>query len=230
MLALLLALLIHPGVHTPGSPAAPPVAPPPRPVDPFAKWEKNIAAIEKRLAASPPTPGAVFFAGSSSIVQWDLKKSFPGAGYVNVGFGGSVIADSTHFAPRILTPHKPGAFVFYAGDNDTARGGKPEQVLADFKAFVTAVRKSNPDCRVVFVAIKPSLARWKLFDTQQKANALVRAYCEAEKGLAFVNVVPLMLGPDGKPMPELFVKDGLHLSPKGYELWTAAVKKVISEQ
>ena len=217
MLALLLPVVF----------AQPPVAPPPHAVDPFAKWEKSIAAIEKRLATNPPKSGAVFFAGSSSIVQWDLKKSFPDAGYVNVGFGGSVIADSTHFAPRILTPHKPAAVVFYAGDNDIGGGGKAEQVAADFKAFVAAVRAGNPACRVLFVAVKPSLARWKKFDEQTKANALVKAYCEGEKGLTFVDVVPLMLGPDGTPLPELFVKDGLHMSPKGYEVWTAAVEKAL---
>ena len=59
----------------------PPVAPAPRVADPFAKWEKAIAEIEKRLAVDPPKPGAVFFAGSSSIVQWDLKKWFPGQDY-----------------------------------------------------------------------------------------------------------------------------------------------------
>ena len=217
MLALLLPVLF----------AQPPVAPPPRAVDPFAKWEKEITAIEKRLTANPPKPGAVFFAGSSSVRLWKLDDSFPKAGYVNVGFGGSVIADSTHFAPRTLTPHTPGAIVFYAGDNDVARGTKPEQVAADFRAFVAAVRKDNPSCRVLFVAIKPSLARWKLFDQQKRANALVRAYCDAEKGLTFVDVVPLMLGPDGTPVPELFVKDGLHMTPKGYELWTAAVKEAL---
>jgi lysophospholipase L1-like esterase len=207
--------------------AAPDVAPPPRPVDPFAKWEKEIAAIEKRLAAKPPAPGGVYFAGSSSIVQWNLNTSFPGAGYVNVGFGGSVIADCTHFAPRILSPYKPGTIVFYAGDNDIGRGRTAEQVVADFKAFVAAVRKDNSGCRVLFVALKPSLARWKKFDEQKKANALVRAYCESEKGLTFVDVVPVMLGPDGRPIPELFVKDGLHMTPKGYELWVAEVKKAL---
>ena len=217
MLAMLLAVLF----------AQPPVAPAPREVDPFAKWEKNIRAIEKRLAASPPEPGAVFFAGSSSIVGWDVKTSFPDAGHVNVGFGGSVIADSTHFAPRILAPHKPGTVVFYAGDNDIGRGGTAGEVAADFKAFVAAVRADNPACRVLFVAIKPSRARWKLFDEQKQANALVKAFCDSEKGLTFVDVVPLMLGPDGTPIPELFVKDGLHMSPKGYEVWTAAVNKAL---
>ncbi len=217
MLALLLAVLF----------AQPPVAPAPREVDPFAKWEKSIRAIEKRLAANPPKPGAVFFAGSSSIVGWDVKTSFPDAGHVNVGFGGSVIADSTHFAPRILAPHKPGTVVFYAGDNDIGRGGTAGEVAADFKAFVAAVRADNPSCRVLFVAIKPSRARWKLFDEQEQANALVKAFCDGEKGLTFVDVVPLMLGPDGTPAPELFLKDGLHMTPKGYEVWTAAVKKAL---
>ena len=217
MLAMLLAVLF----------AQPPVAPAPREVDPFAKWEKNIRAIEKRLAASPPEPGAVFFAGSSSIVGWDVKTSFPDAGHVNVGFGGSVIADSTHFAPRILAPHKPGTVVFYAGDNDIGRGGTAGEVAADFKAFVAAVRADNPACRVLFVAIKPSRARWKLFDEQKQANALVKAFCDSEKGLTFVDVVPLMLGPDGTPAPELLLKDGLHMTPKGYEVWTAAVQKAL---
>lgn len=208
--------------------AAPPeIAPPPRPVDPFAKWEKDIRAIEKRLMTNPPKPGAVYFAGSSSIVGWNLKTSFPDAGYINVGFGGSVISDSTHFAPRILTPHKPGTVVFYAGDNDIGRGDKAEVVAANFKEFVEAVRKDNPSCRVLFVAVKPSLARWKLFETQKKANALVRAYCESEKGLQFVDVVSLMLGADGLPISELFQKDGLHMTPKGYELWSEAVARAL---
>ncbi|VTT99678.1 secreted protein : Putative secreted protein OS=Blastopirellula marina DSM 3645 GN=DSM3645_25497 PE=4 SV=1: Lipase_GDSL_2 [Gemmataceae bacterium] len=217
MLPLLLAAAV----------SAPDVAPPPRAVDPFAKWEKSIAAIEKRLAAAPPRPGGVFFVGSSSIVMWDLNKSFPEAGYVNVGFGGSVIADSVHFAPRIVTPFKPGTIVFYAGDNDIGGGRKPEQVAADFKAFVGAVRADNPSCKVLFIAVKPSTARWKKFDEQKEANALVKAYCEKGTGLVYVDVVPLMLGADGAPAPELFLKDGLHMTPKGYELWTAAVGKAL---
>jgi len=224
MLALFFVAALNPGVDTP---ASPPVAPPPRVAGAFAKWEKSIVAIEKRLEDNPPRPGGVFFVGSSSIVQWDLKKWFPDKGHVNVGFGGSVIADSTHFVPRIITPFKPGTIVFYAGDNDIGGGRKAEQVLEDFQAFVAAVRKDNPACRVLFIAVKPSVARWKKFDEQQKANALVREYCAKGERLTFVDVVPLMLRPDGTPDPELFVKDGLHMTPKGYEIWTGAVTKAL---
>lgn len=195
--------------------------------DPFAKWEKAIAAIEKRLAADPPKPGGVFFVGSSSIVKWDLKKSFPGKDYANVGFGGSTIPDSTHFASRIITPYKPCTIVFYAGDNDIAQKRTPEQVRDDFRAFVATARKDNPSCRILFIPIKPSVARWKQFETQTKANAFVRGLCNGDKRLQYVDIVPLMLGADGKPDPDLFVKDGLHLSAKGYELWTATLNKLL---
>ncbi|HEY2908801.1 MAG TPA: hypothetical protein VGI99_01055, partial [Gemmataceae bacterium] len=44
----------------------------------FAKWEKEIAAIEKRLQANPPKKDGVIFVGSSSIRLWKLDQSFPG--------------------------------------------------------------------------------------------------------------------------------------------------------
>jgi lysophospholipase L1-like esterase len=169
----------------------------------------------------------VVFAGSSSIRLWDLGKSFPDLTAVNAGFGGSEVRDSTHFAPRVVLPPEPRAVVFYAGDNDLAKGRTPDQVRDDFAAFVKVVHGKLPKAKVLFIAVKPSLARWKLFDQQKKANDLVKALCATDDRLRFVDVVPGMLGPDGAPIPELFVKDGLHLSEKGYAVWTKAVKKAL---
>ena len=43
-------------------------------------------------------------------------------------------------------------------------------------------------------------------------------------------IPPTMLGKDGKPMNDLFVKDGLHLSAKGYHLWSKHVHQWIHDQ
>lgn len=193
----------------------------------FAKWEKEIAAIEKRLKDSPK--GGVLFLGSSSIRLWDLEKSFSGKGYLNAGFGGSEIRDSTHFVPRLVTPLAPKTIVFYAGDNDIASGRKAEQLEADFKAFCEAVHKDLPKCRVLFIPVKPSIARWAKFEEQKKANALIAKYCKGNDRLGFIDIVPELLGSDGKPLPELYVKDGLHLSPAGYEKWTPLVKAALEK-
>lgn len=197
------------------------------PADRAAKWEKEIAGIEKRHADKPPEKGAVLFAGASSIRLWDLGKSFPEWKTVNAGFGGSEVRDSTTFAARIILPHKPKAVVFYAGDNDVANGRKPEQVLEDFAAFAKLVHAELPKTTIHFIAIKPSIARWKQFETQKKANAMVKEFCGKDERLGFIDIVPGMLGDDGKPKEDLFVKDGLHLSPKGYELWNDLVKKAV---
>jgi lysophospholipase L1-like esterase len=194
-----------------------------------AKWEKAVAAIEKRLKDAPPPADPVVFAGSSSIVRWDLKKSFPGRGYLNVGFGGSAVRDSAHFAHRLIGQLKPKTVVFYAGDNDIGADRTPEQVRDDFKAFVAAVRADAPKARVLFISVKPSLKRWKQFDAQTKANALVKRVVASDPTLGYIDVVPAMLGADGTPNPDLFVEDKLHLSPKGYEIWTAAVNKALAE-
>lgn len=193
----------------------------------FAKWEKDVAAIEKRLQQKPAPESPVVFAGSSSIVRWKLPPSFPGKPVVNVGFGGSQIRDCTNFVPRIITPLKPSTVVFYAGDNDVGSKRTPEQVLADYKAFVTAVHKDSPKAKVLFVSIKPSLSRWAMFDAQTKANALVKQFSSADPRLGYIDVVPRMLGADGKPNPEHFVKDGLHMTDKGYEVWAAVVNKAL---
>jgi lysophospholipase L1-like esterase len=183
------------------------------------KWEKEIAAFEAKDKESPPPQDGIVFIGSSSIRRWDLKKSFPQLPAINRGFGGSQLADSVKYVPRIVIPCRPKTIVLYAGDNDIAAGKSPQQLAADFAAFVKAVRGQLPKSKIIFLAIKPSPSRWKFYEEQQTANRLIREQCETGENLDYVDLVKPMLGGDGMPRSELFVKDQLHLSDAGYELW-----------
>lgn len=195
--------------------------------DRSARWEKAIAAFETKDKENPPPHRAVVFVGSSSIRFWDLGKSFPGADVINRGFGGSELADSVHFAPRIVVPYEPRTVVLYAGDNDLAAGKSPEQVAADFREFVKVVHAKLPKTRIVYLSIKPSIARWKIVDKGQKANELIAEQCKADERLTFLDVGTPLLGTDGKPRAELFKSDGLHLNAKGYEIWAGLVKPLL---
>lgn len=196
---------------------------------PFARWEKAIAAFEAADRDDPPPQQATLFVGSSSIRKWDLEKWFPERPVINRGFGGSQIADSVHFAERIVLKHRPKTIVFYAGDNDIAKKKSPRQVAEDFREFVKIVHAELPKTKILFIAIKPSLSRWNLGETMQQANRLIEKQCRQNDRLEFVDVWPKMLGSDGKPRPELFVQDGLHLSEAGYKLWTSLVKPHLPE-
>ena len=117
--------------------------------------------------------------------------------------------------------------VFYAGDNDIAAGRTPQQVFDDYKAFVTKIRNALPATRIAFIAVKPSIQRWALVDKVRAANALVRDYSAADERLGFIDVDGPMLGWDEKPRKDLFVADGLHMTPAGYELWTTLVRPFV---
>jgi len=190
------------------------------------KWAKEMAAFEEQ-DRSDPAIGGVVFVGSSSIRLWDLKKSFPDVPALNRGFGGSVIPDSVAHVDLLVIRHKPRIVVFYAGDNDIAAGRTPQQVFDDYKAFVTKVHAELPATRIAFIAIKPSIQRWALIDKVRAANALVREYSAADGRLGFVDVDGPMLGWDEKPRKDLFVADGLHMTPKGYGVWTTLVRPFI---
>jgi lysophospholipase L1-like esterase len=190
-------------------------------------WQKAIDKFGASDAKTPPPKDAVLFVGSSSIVAWDLKKSFPEITTINRGFGGSQLCHSVHFADELAVKHKPRQVVLYAGDNDIKAGKTAEQVHGDFRAFVAKVRKGLPKTPIVYIAIKPSIARWNLRETMQAANRLIAADCEKDESLQFVDVWQPMLGDDGRPRPELFRNDGLHLNAAGYQVWNDLVRPLL---
>ena len=124
----------------------------------------------------------------------------------------------------LVLRHKPRTVVFYAGENDLVAGKTAKQVVDDFRAFVAKVHAALPATRIAFIGMKPSILRWKLAGTMRQANALIRRYSGNDDRLAYIDVDGPMLGWDETPRKDLFIEDGLHLTPKGYELWTALVR------
>jgi lysophospholipase L1-like esterase len=187
------------------------------------KWEGEISAFEARDRTNPPPKNCIVFVGSSSIRMWStLQADFPGLPVVNRGFGGSELADSVHFAERIIFPYSPREVVIYAGANDLAGGKSPELVYGDFVALVAKLRKHEPQVRIVFIATAPNPKRWAIVDKMRRFNDLARDY-SAQHDVTFVDVFPIMLGQDGLPKPGIYRDDGLHMNAAGYELWKAAL-------
>ena len=188
-----------------------------------ARWEKEISTYEASDATNRPAPGCIVFVGSSSIRLWKtLAADFPGLPVVNRGFGGSQLADSVNYADRIVIPYQPKQVIIYAGGNDINAKKDPEVVFGDFVALVEKIRKALPKAKIAYISVAPNPARWAQVEKVRRVNELAEAYCQRH-GLYFINVYPLMLGPDGLPKPDIYVADRLHMNPKGYEIWQKAV-------
>lgn len=187
------------------------------------RWEADIAAFEAADRASPPATGCIVFVGSSSIRLWkSLAQDFPDLPVVNRGFGGSQLTDSVNLADRIILPYTPRQVVIYAGGNDIHSGKTPEVVYGDFVALVTKLRSRLPKVRLTFISCQVAPVRWADNGSIKEFNALVEVYCR-HHSVAFINTYPLVLRPDGRPDPDLFAADGLHMNEKGYAIWRQAI-------
>jgi lysophospholipase L1-like esterase len=177
----------------------------------------------------------VLFVGSSSIRKWQTAESFPDLPVINRGFGGSHVSEVNHFAERIVFKYSPRVIVFYAGDNDIADGKSPERVFHDFQTFAELVHGRLPETRLIYLPIKPSLARWSKWPQMQAANALAESFTRDHAWIAYVDTATPMLGKldaggAAGPRAELFVEDGLHMNAEGYQRWSEKLRPVLQAE
>ena len=194
------------------------------------RWEQTIQKYEAADKLIPPEKGSILFVGSSSIRMWEtLSEDFFFTTVLNRGFGGSEMCDLIYFADRIIIPYFPQKIFIYEGDNDIAGGKSPEIILNDFVNLVKIIRKKLPDVPIILISTKPSPSRWKMESEYRETNRLCKKFITNNKelNLKFVDVFTPMLGKDGKPRPDIFLKDQLHLNAKGYKLWKKLIEPEI---
>ncbi len=179
----------------------------------------------ERLEQQPVTPAGprprVVFYGSSTFTRWpDMARSFPQVEAINRAFGGSTLAACAWFFGRVVPPHRPDALLLYAGDNDLGDGRTAEEVVLFYDHLMASVAAACGPIPVCFVGIKPSPARLYLRDSIAYANdCICQRIAAAGPPHSFLDLSALMLDERGRPRPVLFEADGLHLSPRGYEIW-----------
>jgi len=192
-------------------------------------YEQDIQKLEKKSHALEYKAKMIFY-GSSSITGWDsLYDDFAKYKPVNLGFGGSTLEACVYYFERIMKPFCPDYLVIYAGDNDLGDGKQPKQVLSFFEQLCSRIKSTFGDVTIFYISIKPSLSRWNINEQIKKTNQLIRQSIETNHPHAhFIDLYNNMLNEDGKPNPELYVADGLHLSNKGYMLWKDILLKQFS--
>ena len=135
--------------------------------------------------------------------------------------------DALHYTNRIVLPYKPRAILVYEGDNDIANGIAPKKIADTFLTFTKKVHKELPKCRIYFLSIKPSIARWSMWPKMKEANSLIAAECTKDKRLTFVDVASGMVDDEGNPRKEIFKKDNLHMTRDGYVIWRNALRPIL---
>ena len=194
------------------------------------QWDAEIAKLEAKVEKRTDLRNGVVFTGSSSIKNWKtLAKDFNGIPVINMGFGGSELADAVYYIDRLVLQYKPRVVVVYSGENDINAGVPVRRVLEDLKQFITLVHKSDPNTRIIVVSLKPSPSREKHLAKVREYNSLAANYVKGVRNVEFADVFTPMLTPDGKFREELYVSDRLHMTPAGYAIWTDLLAPMVKK-
>jgi lysophospholipase L1-like esterase len=187
----------------------------------------DIQAFKKQDSVSFPPPNAILFIGSSSFTLWkDVQKDFPKYKIINRGFGGSTLLDQIRYVKDVVFPYKPKQIIIYCGENDLASSDtvSSNEVAKRFQKLFTLIRNKFPQVQISYISMKPSPSRQLLMPKMMKGNELIKKYLTTKKRTAFIDVYKEMIDDEGKPRPELFLDDNLHMNKAGYDIWKKKIE------
>ncbi|NCC59423.1 MAG: hypothetical protein EOM12_00540 [Verrucomicrobiae bacterium] len=192
----------------------------------FAAWEKEMAAFKNMDEENPPQAGLNLFVGSSTFTVWkSMQEDMPDIPLINRGFGGSQVTDLIEHFDTVIAPYNPKHIVIYEGDNDLASGKTPELVLSNYKKLLERIREQYAQVSVTVVSVKPSESRRDKIEKMNELNQKLNVWASLADNLYYLNTFDITVNGEGKPIPEYYQNDNLHLNQAGYKAWARKISE-----
>lgn len=203
-------------------------------------FEQDIQALEQ-LRDFEEKEDYLLFIGSSNIRRWNsIEADMAPYAVVKRGYGGAHYYDLIHYVDRLIK-NKSAAkavIIFVANDitgpNDWDKIHQdltPREVKTLFKAVAKKIHKQLGDETPIFVIeTTPTPSRWDVWDQISTANDLIQEFTGKQVNLNFISTRNKFFNKRGVPKGKYFVKDSLHLSEAGYELWEGIIKDALNKQ
>lgn len=190
-------------------------------------FQAQIDAFLKQDSLEFPPQNAILLVGSSSFTNWkDVQEYFPNYKIINRGFGGSSLPDVIRYAPDIIYPYKPSQILIYCGENDFPSGPNTtaDTIYNRFTRLHGMIRSALPKAEIIYISMKPSVSRLKYLPEMRRANEMIRKFQKKHRKSGYIDVYSKMILADGSPMPDIFLKDQLHMNKNGYLIWQKAIE------
>jgi lysophospholipase L1-like esterase len=197
-------------------------------------FQDEIEVFLKKDSIAMPAANSILFVGSSSFNYWkDISNYFPGYPIINRGFGGSSLTDVIYFNKETILKYKPKQIYIYCGENDIAASDTitPQIVFERFKTLYTIIRTHlGNKIPVMYVSIKPSVARWTMEEKFVASNTLIHNFINKQKHTQFLDVHSAMLDTNGEVFKDIFIGDKLHMNARGYAIWQKIIAPTLVKE
>lgn len=132
---------------------------------------------------------------------------------------------------------KPKVIILMIGTNNTGLEKPPlppvprntvPEAIAGVTAVVQELRKDFPDAKILLLGIFPRGDKGDLERGQVAQINLAIMKLNDQKHVFYLDIGDKFLQPDGSISPDV-MKDKLHPTTKGYEIWAAAMQQPLAE-
>ncbi len=169
----------------------------------------------------------ILFIGHSLIEFFDWQKRFPAHRVSNLGVAGETAEGLLSRTDAITKAHPHADLIFImTGLNNIA--------MDDFdffdpcKRIIEKLRAAYPSSRIFVNSLLPVIVEFINNATIQTANKSLKEL-STETGAGFLDIYGLYVDEKGRVTRDYFLDDGVHLSNKGYAVWSTAIEKIIKQ-
>jgi lysophospholipase L1-like esterase len=167
-------------------------------------------------------PGPYLFIGDSLIEFFNWQKRFPDREIYNFGSAGETAEGLLARLPDIIRRCKsPELIMIMTGTNNLAM--EDYGFLTTNESIIDLLQLNCPKTAIVITSLLP-VQLYFLGEAVPRINAHLQDIAR-EKNILFLNLYPIFLGQDGKPIRDYFEIDGVHLSERGYETWAGVIEE-----
>jgi len=178
--------------------------------------------------------GSVVLVGDSLTAGWKapvLAEAFPGLKIANRGVGGDTSRGVLFRFKEDVLDLKPRAIMLLVGGNDLSAHGDPKFAAENITTMLDMVQAYDPNLPVILAQGPPSASPKAPHKPGARAdlNARIAKIAEGRKNVTLVDLFTPLATPDGKPVPEYFAEDMVHISPAGYQKWLETLVPVFNK-
>ena len=117
----------------------------------------------------------------------------------------------------------PKIIVLYCGGNDLAVGLDPDEIFKKLIFLIKMIKEKFKKIKIINIQLKPSIERISKIDKINLLNKLISDHFNKQKNLIQLKCFEDIMT-DGDIDETFFLRDGLHLNDKGYELISQKLK------
>lgn len=169
----------------------------------------------------------ILFIGHSLVEFFDWQERFPSHRVVNLGVAGETVQGLLSRIDRIVEHHPSADMIFVmTGLNNIAMDDF--NFIDSCAEILGRLSAAYPSACILLNSILPTMLEFITNESIKKVNGFLRSLC-LKQSVEFLDIYSLFVDREGRPVNDLFLDDGVHLSGKGYAVWCRALEMIIDQ-